>query len=600
MPKLTTKEFEYYKDAVKDDEKAHGSMLDVQMPDKILDAYEGKMGERAGDEFKLTGDMIEDYMLIAVNTLVPTLFYQVPRPMVRGKRKDLHYSASVLNGLIQAYFTDRWKTEIQNCIIDAYLPYPSAVIKTGYNTRMGKVQAKPSILTGQINAPQSSATHNMEASEEYLKFEAPFIERHSPRFTYLDTSKEFGKGMRVTFEYERTLQELIDSNLYQLSTEFIDYFTGRTGDKRKAKLKIKEHFCLKPDGVYKLVYSDAWHDELSFGKTVYTKLPYELLRFNRVPDRVYTTSHGRLAYEAQKELQYQNEIWKQHIDKIRRQHLVWTDALTESGKASIKHNEIDGIIECSKPVTAGVYAQISSNPMGKDVYAGIDNVRNYLKLLLSTSGGRGGETDTEFAYTEKQQAVGDYMRMSGLQDEIRGFVRGTLKKVISNLVKYGNPEVTIQITGKDVIDPITGELITGKEMVIGGESGLDIRDEIKGDVELDYIYDIDIMSASKPDFAVMRKQMGEFLTIVTNPVIEQKLLAEGKKFNVSEFVQDMANTFEALADPQKYISELSEEEKMVMAMQMQGGQAMPQGETPAMSGPTDETMAQGLEQEVMP
>jgi len=87
-------------------------------------------------------------------------------------------------------------------------------------------------------------------------------------------------------------------------------------------------------------------------------------------------------------------------------------------------------VECSKPVTAGVYAQISSNPMGKDVYAGIDNIRGYLKLLLSTSGGKGGETDTEFAYTEKQQAVGDFMRTSGLQDTIRDFAKGILRKMV--------------------------------------------------------------------------------------------------------------------------------------------------------------------------
>jgi len=606
MPKLTERDFTYYKEIITTDSKEHSRMLDVQNPDGIMDAYEGKLMQRTGDDFKLVGDMVENYILIATNTIIPTLFYQVPRPLIRGHRDELKYSAAVLNGLVKAYFTDKWKSEIQSCIIDAFLPYPFGVMKVGYNSRVGKVPQGPSLLTGQTSATPSGT--NLEASQEYLQYERPFIERHSPRYTYLDSTKEFGKGTRVTFEYDRTLQEMVDSNLYSLSSDFINYFKTRDGDNRKVKIKVKEHFCLINNVVWKLVYTEDWHDELYWDKTTYTKLPYELLRFNKLADRVYTTSHGREAYSAQKELNYYNELWKKHIDGIRRQHLIWSEALTESGRKTLKANETDAIVETDKPITAGVYQQIVSEAMGKDVYAGIDNVRNYLKLLLSTSGGRGGETEAEFAYTEKQQAVGDYMRMSGLQDEIRTFVRGILGKTVKNIIDFGDPQVTIQITGKDVRDPITGEIITGREMQFGGPNGLQLQDEVKGDIETEYTYDIDIMSASKPDFGVIRKQMAEFLTVVMNPAIEVKMAQEGKRFNVSEFVQDFANTFETLADPQKYISDMSDEEKMALAMQAQaaqGGQSVQGAEMggqgvqgAVMEGPTDESMAQGLEQSV--
>ena len=55
-----------------------------------------------------------------------------------------------------------------------------------------------------------------------------------------------------------------------------------------------------------------------------------------------------------------------------------------------------------------------------------------MKLLLSTTGGRGGETDTKFAYTEKQQAMGDFKRTGGLQDNIRDFARDVVRKSIIN------------------------------------------------------------------------------------------------------------------------------------------------------------------------
>lgn len=570
MPNLTPEDFQFYKDLIDTDQKAHTKMMTASVPEAIQDAYEGRITQRDGSEFQVVGNHIENYLFVASNTIIPTLFYQVPRPIIRGMREELKYSASVISGLIKVYARDDFKKEVQTCIIDAFLPYPFACIKVGYNSRTGKYSPTPSLLTGKTEGGDDKS---MEASEEYLKFEKPFVERQSPKTTYLDSSKPFGKDQRITFEYDRTLQELLDSNLYALGEDFIRYFKARNeNDARKCKIKIKEHWTMIDGYAWKLVYTPDWHVELAWNKSVYKTLPRELLRFNDLGDRLYTTSHGYLAYEAQKELNYQNEIMKEHLDKIRRQHIVDFSGLTEPGQKSLKANEIDGIIEANRPVGT-IYQQISSNPMGKDIYAGIENIRQYLKLVLSTSGGKGGETDAEFAYTEKQQAIGDAMRTSGLQDKVRDFARNILKQMVSNLVKFGDPEVTIQITGKNVIDPVTGELITGKEMQIGGPMGLKLKDEIKGDVETDYIYDIDITSAQRPDFPVVRAQLKEFIELMAT--LEPKLNAEGKKVEYAELAKDMANTFETLVDPEKYLSDMTPED-----MQMMQARAMMAGGAP--------------------
>lgn len=570
MPNLTPEDFQFYKDLIDTDQKAHTKMMTASVPEAIQDAYEGRITQRDGSEFQVVGNHIENYLFVASNTIIPTLFYQVPRPIIRGMRDELKYSASVISGLIKVYARDDFKKEVQTCIIDAFLPYPFACIKVGYNSRTGKYSPTPSLLTGKTEGGDDKS---MEASEEYLKFEKPFVERQSPKTTYLDSSKPFGKDQRITFEYDRTLQELLDSNLYALGEDFIRYFKARNeNDARKCKIKIKEHWCMIDGYAWKLVYTPDWHVELAWNKSVYKTLPRELLRFNDLGDRLYTTSHGYLAYEAQKELNYQNEIMKEHLDKTRRQHIVDFSGLTEPGQKSLKANEIDGIIEANRPVGT-IYQQISSNPMGKDIYAGIENVRQYLKLVLSSSGGKGGETDAEFAYTEKQQAIGDAMRTSGLQDKVRDFARNILKQMVSNLVKFGDPEVTIQITGKNVIDPVTGELITGKEMQIGGPMGLKLKDEIKGDVEVDYTYDIDIMSAQRPDFAVVRAQLKEFIELMAT--LEPKLNTEGKKVEYAELAKDMANTFETLVDPEKYLSDMTPED-----MQMMQARAMMAGGAP--------------------
>ena len=580
MPKLSLQDFDYYKSMVDKDKTEHNKMLKKHIPENILDAYEGRICERNGSEFEVVGNMVENYLFISANTIIPTLFYQVPRPIIRGMREELKYSAAVISGLVKVYARDDFKKEIQACIIDAFLPYPFACMKVGYNSRTGKYSPTPSLLTGKTEGGNDKS---MEASQEYLKFEKPFIERQSPRYTYLDSTKPFGKDRRITFEYDRTLQELLDSNLYGLSEDFIRYHKARNeNDARKCTIKIMEHWCMKDGYAYKLVYTPDWHDELAWGKTPYKSLPRELLCFNELGDRLYTTSHGYLAYEAQKELNYQNEIRKEHIDKVRRQHLVYAKGLTPEGRKVLEANIIDGIAYTEQPLTAGVYQQISSNAMGQDVYAGIENIRQYLKLILSASGGKGGETESKFAYTEKQQAIGDYMRTSGLQGAVRDFARNIIKKMVSHIVAFGDPEITIQITGKNVIDPITGEMITGKEMQIGGAMGLKLQEEIKGDVETDYIYDVDIMSAQRPDFPVVRAQLKEFIELMA--VLEPKLAMEGKKVEYAELAKDMANTFETLVDPEKYLSDMTDEDKALLQQKMMMA-ALPPGKSTGAPGP---------------
>lgn len=585
--KLSTEKFNFYKDQIKEDVQEHDTQLkDVNVPDEVIAMYEGRIGD-----FNTKGKVWENYLFIAANTVLSTLFYQIPRPIIKAQVSYLAYSASVIEGLIKHYFTDDVKEQNQLCILDAYLPYGYGVMKVGYNSRTGYVK-NPSLLTGKT---QGNDQQGLEENCEYIQYERPTLSRISPKYAFLDYSKPFGKGKHITFEHPRTLKELKESNLYELDANFINYFKSKNDDEAKTKFKLKEHWRVMVDGVYKLTYVEDWDEPLYWGKTLYKELPAALLRFNRTPDKVYSVSHGRHAFDAQKELNYLNELWKEHIDKTRRQHLIWSEALTESGRKTLKANEVDGIIETSKPVSAGVYAPISASPMNKDVYANIDNVRNYLKLILGVSGGRAGESGVDFATTEKAQAQGDFMRMSGMQDAIRDFVRQQLRMTTGNIVRLGNPEIVIKITGKNVIDPITGEVITGRELKFGGEDGLSIAEEIKGDVDNDYLYDVDITSAAKSDYAVLRKQYADFMALMVNPVIDAKLAEKGQKVDVSEIVKDFANMFETIPNPDKYFIEITPEEKMMMAqkqMMAQGGAVMP---PPAGEGtPTPEAINAGV------
>ena len=329
MANLDTKQFEYYRRRIDEDIAEHNlKMKQVNKPDEVIAMYEGRIGAGSDDYV----DAAENYMIIFIATMMPTLFYQVPRPMIRAKRSELNYSAAIINSLAGYYFDDDAKSENQLCIIDALLPYGYGVMKVGYNSRTG-ITKNPSILTGKNNAGDSK---NLEANAEYLKFERPVLVRHSPKYTYLDLTKPFGKDRRITFEHKRTLKELINGNLYSLTINFINYFKTRNADESDVKFDLFEHFCFKEGGVYKLCYIKEWDEPLFWEKTPYNGLPRSLIRFNKTPDQLYSISTGNLAYKAQKELNYLNEIWKKHVDSIRRQHLV--HGITEQGIKTLKAN----------------------------------------------------------------------------------------------------------------------------------------------------------------------------------------------------------------------------------------------------------------------
>jgi len=598
--KLTKKDFDYMKDIIKEDEQEHQkSLIEKNLPDEVIASYEGRIIKATGDSFEFTGNVIEDFLFIAVNTLLPSLFFQVPKAIVTDNPGGSRYSAEVLQGLARHYYNQKHKLDLQNAIMDAYLAYGIGIVKIGYNSRRGKLASeKPSFWTGKTKNKKSAVKEGMEASLEYLKYENAFIERVSPRNVYLDASKEWGKGRHITFKYKRTLQEIMDSNLYNLSSDFIDYFRiSSNNDPRRAKLTLKEHWVMKEDGfAWKLVYCDEWQEELQWGKSAYTELPVSMLRFNKPSDTLYPVSHGLLGTNAQKELSYLNKLWKEHIDKTRRQWLVYWDKLTEEGKKTLKANIIDGIVPVTEPITNAMVQQIQGVPMNADVFQNIANVRQYLNLVMSSSGVKVGEQPSKGADLERQKGFGDQLRSSGMIDDIKDFAGEQVRKIVLNVMKFGDPDITIKVTGKNVVDPITGELITGSQLKLGGKDGFTIKDEILGKIEEDYKYSVNMGSAVRPDFAITRKQIQEFALGAAQ--LEPLAKAQGKVIEWGDVLEQWGSTFPELnlkstirdmTDEEKQAQQIAQQQQMQMAMLEKASKGNP-------SPPTEAALVQGASQ----
>ena len=201
-------------------------------------------------------------------TALPALFFQLPRIHIRSEK--FPFAGATLSSLINKEFGEKEKEENQLCIIDAFLPYGYAVMKSAFNSRTKKVKL-PKVITGEQKSDSSSSSVETEA--EYIDQKGTIALRQSPKCTYLDSTQPFGRGTRVTFQYERTLEQLKRSNLYNLSQNFIAHFGTKDHDARKVKIKIYEMFVMRKDKAWKLVWADNWNEELAWVKTEYRKLP---------------------------------------------------------------------------------------------------------------------------------------------------------------------------------------------------------------------------------------------------------------------------------------------------------------------------------------
>jgi hypothetical protein len=604
---LKKKDLDYYKGIIKEDEWEHSrKLMQNNNPAKVIAAYEGRVvsGEAGSSPDNPDGmsnaaytnnlvqdddSILENWMGIAADTIIPGLYHQTPLPNIRKRPNGSEFTAELLNGLIRHYFDTAAKKENQAAIIDAYLAYGFGIVKVGYNSRIGiQKNKRASLFTGEIKADGKDT--DMESAEEYIKYERPFVERVSPKACFLDWSKGFGKGQRITFEYKRTLQEIVDSNLYDIKQDFLNYFKGSSDDTRKIKLNIKEHWVMLNGYAHKLVLVEGWHEEISWRKTGYQWLPISLLRFKNPSDTLYARSHGYTATLAQRELNYLNELWKESIDHA--QNLVFVDenALTEDGKKTLKANPTHGIIGTTRN-PKGVAQNYSSNPLSQETFANIQNLRAYLQQVLSAGGSISGDQSAPTATQDRSQQMGNMLRTGGMQDDIREFNIDQIKKMITCVVNWGDPEVAISITGKNIVDPVSGLPVTGRGVLIGGDRGISLKESIIGNIESDYKYDVDMSVSVRPDLSVVRKQLNEYGTFLAQ--ISPALQAEGKKVNWGKLSVSMAKTFDAIPDAETIIEDMSEEE--IMGMQQQAREAKTVETLKGASKPMEEAIIRGAE-----
>ena len=613
MPKLSFSDLTYYKSWLAKARDYHEKQFLQRIdPDRIMGSYEGRKYLTQENPLNSSTDQTPvdrislNKFFPSTATLVTTLYPQNPKFLCTPKRTTPQdeLSAKVLSSAMNYYFEEIGaEQENQNAIVNAWFN-GFGCVKQGWRTVTRQVNPPEMIqepqglmakLGGMFGKPKVKET-NMEQgdSDEYIEQDEPFLFSIDPRDILLDPDMPFNKGQKVAHRIKRSLEQIKTCGLYKdLGDNF--YSSMRTKkDDREIELDLWELWCVEDGVPYVITLCDRWEQPLRYQRMDYLSegLPFTFLALNVEPKVTYPISHGKIIQNAQREIDYILTLQLKHLDKHRNQVLVNEKALSESGKRTLENNKLGGVVYTNVPVTSGVYSPITTAPIPADMFNLQGILTNQLMELLTVTGARAtGASELETATQEKIAEMGNQMRTAGMQKMIKSFITKQGKKLSQDLKQFATAPAIFKITGLNVQDPMTGQLITDKWVEFGTEGNpTSLKDAIQGDYDID----VSMVSTSERELPVIRKQLVDAIGLLSNPVMQQSLAMEGKKVRTSELVKDLLKTFDTLANTDKYLEDLPPPPMMPPQMPPMGPGGIPAPQ-PGLEVPSPEAIQGGVE-----
>ena len=573
MAKMTRNDFTFYKDYGTQMHSFHEERFtDIINPALVLRYYEGCRSVDIPDiieDDRSEPDRIKlNKFFPSTNTLLAELYPINPKWIITDRRNTMHdkLSAKVLEGSLDYYYQKiNAKRENQKAILNAWF-FGFGATKQGWHTDIRPVSSPlPSYGLGdKVKSFMTGKKPEYPDIEYYIEEEGPFIRSISPCDLELDHKKSFDDPRIIKHRITRTLKEVIDCPLYKGATDqdFKNYFTKATDDTRKIEVTLNEMWIKQKDGIWVFTYMDNWAKPLRWQKwgSLQEGFPITLLRLNDEPQVTYPVSHFKVAQRNQREIDFVMSKWVENVSRFKSLMYVNLDKFgsnKQQAKNVLSQNPIGGILYGKGSLTGGDMVNISNETLPRDAFGLLEVLQSNLQEILSITGAKQtGEADTETATEAKIAESGNILRTTGMRGYIKDFIIEQGKKMAQNLKQFANTPEIIKITGLDLMNPETGQLITDEWVSFGQFGEMSLKEAIQGDFD----FDIDFTEALPKDLPVIRKQMMEVgqLLMQAQPLLAQ----EGKKFEITEWVKDMLENFEAVATADKYITDVSPQGQM--------------------------------------
>ena len=422
MPKMTQGDFDHLRRLWTKLRTAHEEdFLARVQPDKILAYFEGLPQEKGADGRlqRISINNLFPSNAVALASLYPDDPSFDATPKISQPSQDQEFSAKILASSLNYFFRELEGGKHNRRAITHARMFGYGVMKQGwrFTTRtVGQTNGnRPEPTFGEkVKGFFTGKKANVEQGtlEEFVDTDEPFLFSISPNDIWLDHRKPFGDGSVIVHHIKRTLQELKESNLYDLDDDF--FGTVRTGlDDREIELDVYEMWLMQKDGVWVFTYCERYAKPLRWQRVADLSegLPFQLLAFTDEPEVTYPMPHMGVAFKAQTELDYVLSLWLQQVDRNRSQLMVQEQAVTQSGLKALERNEYGGIVLTKTPPAAGIAFPLTNAPVSGDIVNTAGLLRQHVQEILGVTGARqAGRSELKTATQEKIADTGNELR----------------------------------------------------------------------------------------------------------------------------------------------------------------------------------------------
>jgi len=413
---------------------------------------------------------------------------------------------------------------------------PSEEEYNGRQTILEKIAGKAKEFFSVEDVERKEAEESPKKEEAYATTEKTYVRRWSPLCVPLDYRAEVLKDRRYNLKkiwltkaefdaiYPDYKKEVFPSEKDEYDNQKFMY----EADKNKILL-YEFQIRRKENEFYNLIIAPCYKKS----EIEYVKRPYPTNGFNmkigtlHKYGKLYPISFAQINKKINDEMneyiRFMMSVAEKNIPKFK-----VTDGLKSDGEAALRSTEINDLVKVEKMSDVEPLQPTNLSVENKELQAMFRQQKEKGWAVSDVRlTGKGG---SEFAEEIKVQEAGFQSRQIDIQEGLKDLIKQEVETLKDLIVVYWDGEYFFKITGgqkpewyipQSVINPLNG-----KPMVLNPLTDI---------LTTDYEIKIDISTALRPNKERRKKEIIEYLTWLTSPVVQQYLMSQGKTINIEEF-----------------------------------------------------------------
>ena len=611
---ITAGDFDYLRAYAKDMLNCHENEFVKNIDPNLMRAmYRGKTKYESYENKVYTGSDSDDAHLTALvtifqseNTVIPALYPKNPTPIIKPGRGSDAKSSALLTAIIKHYMKlNEAKRQNQEAILNARffgLGWKKLGWRAIYPTTseqpedvrqdqgQGFLKGIQTGIQGFLGGGPEQRPHTLESRErpEIPEFETMFNNSENPMNIALDHKADMLNAKYILHSLPRTFHDLEVSGYYddeegqEVLTEMSESLKSKFGsrfDSRKTELHLRELHCQQNNGVWILTWVDEFDKPMKYRKSDFGGKGFLFvpLSLTYEPGVRYPVSHLKVASQVQIKT---DDLMSKFVELVARSvnlTVVNEQAFAGGGGATLEQNLIRGILKHKGPITPGTIQSFSSGSVSGDLPALINQLqKKTFEILGLDEQAATGQSQNETLGQDELASGGTDLREIGMKDRIKDFMVTQLEKESVLIKQNSNSELHVFITGKDYSDPITGQSVEDQwHSFMTEENPLGAKHYLQGEFEHEFNMD----DVKKPTKANKRKALIDWLTLDSQPGVQEANLQGGFRLRRDKVYEAIAETFDNVINPEVYLERL--DSRQVAAIQtsnllLQSGGQLPQ------------------------